>query len=224
MEILAHRANIEGPNHSSENSLSACDKAIRAGFGLEIDLRKNRQGSFYISHDPGARTPENDLRAYQEIWEVNPALPMAVNVKELGYETDLIRLQEEGAFGKRDFYFDFELLEKETPGKNQRLLAGLPGGSSTRVASRLSDRGETLEQCLALPSYAVWADEFDSLWLTEAEIMAVKAAGRKLYVISPELHGFTREERLRRWADFAAWGIDGVCTDYALEARDFFGE
>jgi len=27
----------------------------------------------------------------------------------------------------------------------------------------------------------------------------------------------------RRWRDFKAWDVDGVCTDYAQEARHFFG-
>ena len=29
--------------------------------------------------------------------------------------------------------------------------------------------------------------------------------------------------RLQRWREFREWGIDGLCTDYALEARRFFG-
>ena len=90
------------------------------------------------------------------------------------------------------------------------------------MASRLSDRGESLSQCLSIPADIVWADEFDSLWLAHAEIQAVQQAGRQLYAISPELHGFSKEDRLNRWAQFKAWKIDGLCTDYALEARDFF--
>jgi hypothetical protein len=91
------------------------------------------------------------------------------------------------------------------------------------VAARLSDRNESLKQCLAIPAEVVWADEFDGLWLTDKEARAVKEAGRLLHVISPELHEFDRATMKRRWADFKAWGVDGVCTDYALEARDFFG-
>ena len=49
-------------------------------------------------------------------------------------------------------------------------------------------------------------------------------AGRRLFVISPELHEcLTRKARRWRWVDFKQWGVDGVCTDYALEAGDFFG-
>jgi glycerophosphoryl diester phosphodiesterase len=224
VEILAHRANLAGPEPAKENSVEACRAALERGFGLEIDLRRDRTGAFYISHDPAPRMEGTDLAAYRALFQSHPDLPIAVNVKELGYEEELIRLQREGAFGRADFYFDFELLEPVSPGRAQRRLASLPGGRAVRVASRLSDRNEPLAQCLAIESYAVWADEFDSLWLTGAEIKAIHAAGRRVYAISPELHGFTRMERLERWARFRDWGVDGVCTDYALEARDFFGK
>jgi hypothetical protein len=222
--ILAHRANLAGPSPSTENSVQACRHALEEGFGLEIDLRRDGDGIFHLSHDAAPRRPENSLDAYRKLFQLHPDLPIAVNVKELGYEDALIELQRQGAFGHRDFYFDFELLEPKTPGRSQSLLASLPGGKAVRIASRLSDRNEPLAQCLSIPSHAVWADEFDSPWLTRLEIEAVHQAGRLLYAISPELHGFGKPERLDRWARFKDWKIDGLCTDYALEARDFFGE
>jgi glycerophosphoryl diester phosphodiesterase len=60
------------------------------------------------------------------------------------------------------------------------------------------------------------------MWLTEVEARKVKESGRLLYVISPELHGFDEATMRRRWQDFKKWGVDGVCTDYPLAARDFF--
>ena len=48
-------------------------------------------------------------------------------------------------------------------------------------------------------------------------------------------HGLSKGERISeqvnrswhrlkgRWADFKSWHIDGLCTDYALEAQEFFG-
>lgn len=224
IEILAHRANLSGPDRPRENSIGACQLALERGFGLEIDLRRDENKAFYISHDPAPRTRENRLESYLELFQSHARLPIAVNVKELGYENALINLQKGGAFGTNDFYFDFELLEPRQPGRTQRLITGLPDGEATRIAARLSDRGESLAQCLDIPASIVWADEFDSLWLTEQEVEAVHQAGRKFYAISPELHGFDPDEQMSRWAEFKAWGIDGLCTDYALDARRFFGE
>jgi hypothetical protein len=162
------------------------------------------------------------LRAYASLFAQFPSAPLAVNVKELGYESELIRLAREGVFGNSAFYFDFELLEPQTPGAAQRTLRALPGGGDVRMASRLSDRDEPLARCMAIPADVVWADEFDRLWLTKNDIGAIHSAGRKVYAISPELHGFSEAERRRRWADFKSWGVDGLCTDFSVEARDFF--
>jgi hypothetical protein len=221
--IMAHRANLSGPHSVVENSLAACEKALELGFGLETDLRRDAAGRFYISHDPHPRTAENSLEAYSALFRKHPALELAINVKELGYEPALISLMNSGELGKRSFFFDFELLEPKTPGAAQKKIRSLPGGGSVRMASRLSDRNETMAQCLSIPAEVVWADEFDTLWLTEEDVRKVKAAGRLFYVISPEIHGFDHAAMLRRWADFKSWHIDGICTDYALEARDYFG-
>ncbi len=127
-----------------------------------------------------------------------------------------------GRLGSHSFYFDFELLEPKSPGATQRKIKSLPNSEKLRLASRLSDRNEPLTQCLSIPAEIVWGDEFDSLWLTEKEARAVQEAGRALYMISPEIHGFDMAATRRRWADFKQWGIAGLCTDYPLEAREFF--
>ena len=220
--ILAHRANLLGPEPARENTLAACARALEQGFGLETDLRREQGGEFYLAHDPQPRTPENDLAPYAELFRRWPDRVIAMNVKELGYESALIALHAEGALGGSAFYFDFELLEPHTPGAAQRRLRSLPGGATTPMAARLSDRGESLAQCLAIPAEVIWADEFDSLWLRFEHVKAVHAAGRRFYAISPELHGFSPSERLARWGEFRAWGIDGLCTDLAVEARAFF--
>lgn len=222
--ILAHRANLTGPHSVAENSPAACARALELGFGLETDLRRDASGAFYISHDAQPRTAENSLEAYTELFRKYPKAELAINVKELGYEAALIELTNSGRLGARSFYFDFELLEPKSPGAAQKKLKSLPGSAGVRVAARLSDRNEPLAQCLAIPGEVVWGDEFDKLWLTEKEAKQVRAAGRLLYMISPEIHGFDLAAVRRRWQDFKAWGVDGVCTDYALEAQEFLGK
>jgi glycerophosphoryl diester phosphodiesterase len=222
IEILAHRANVDGPAAAAENSLAAARRALELGFGIETDLRRDGDGRFYIAHDPQPRTGENDFARFAALFRAFGRRPVAMNVKELGCEAGLIALQQSGDMGQRSFFFDFELLEPESPGRSQRRIRELPGGTNVTLASRLSDRGESLEQCLGIPAQVVWADEFDSLWLTREHVDAVRAAGRLFYAISPELHGFKESERLGRWRQFKEWGIDGLCTDYALSARAFF--
>jgi hypothetical protein len=222
MQILAHRANMDGPNLTTENTVAAVESAFREGFGVETDLRRDPKGRFYISHDPSPWTEAADFAAFEECFRTNPALCVAMNVKELGYESALIELQTEGSLGGSSFLFDFELLEPAEPGRTQRLIRSLANGGECVLAARLSDRNEDLNQCLAIPAQVAWIDEFDSTWITVREIHALRASGRLIYAVSPELHQFDDATRLRRWSDFRSWGIDGICTDYALAARDFF--
>jgi glycerophosphoryl diester phosphodiesterase len=222
MVILAHRANLEGPNPKLENSLAATQRALELGFGVETDLRRDENRQFYISHDLQPRTQENDFYLFSELFQKFNDRVVAMNVKELGCEKDLVSLQISGAMGRHSFYFDFELLEPTTPGRTQKMMQALSDGDSIGLASRLSDRNESLEQCLSIPANIVWADEFDSLWLTRKHIEAVHAADRQVYVISPEIHGFKKAAQLQRWQEFKEWGVDGICTDDSLEAQTFF--
>jgi hypothetical protein len=164
MEILAHRGNLDGPTPEKENRIETVAAALSEGFGVETDLRRDGSGRFYIAHDPGIWSEATDFAVFSALFRNHRDRTVAMNVKEPGYEAELIALQRGGALGDRSFYFDFELLEPEQPGAAQRLIRALPDGDSVRLAARLSDRGETLERCLAIPAEIIWADEFDVLW------------------------------------------------------------
>ena len=220
--ILAHRANLDGPAPQAENSLGLVSRALALGFGLETDLRRGDGQRFYINHDAAPVTPTNALEAFTPIFARHPVALLAINVKELGYEAELVRLQASGFFGTAGFYFDFELLEPATPGQSQRKIRAFAHGARTRLAARISDRCESLEQCLSIPAQSVWADEFDGAWLTFEHIQALRSAGRRVIVVSPELHGRGKADRLRRWADFKKWSVDGICTDFSIDADKFF--
>jgi hypothetical protein len=185
-------------------------------------LRRDFSGAFYISHDPAALTKENNLTAYTKLFRQYPNAELAINVKELGYEPTLVELVNNGQLGERNFYFDFELLEPKKPGSTQWKIKLLPHTHKVRLAARMSDRNEPWSQCQSIPAEVVWGDEFDTLWLTEKEVQAVHTTKRVLYMISPEIHGFDLPTTQRRWQDFKAWGIDGLCTDYPLLAQKFF--
>ena len=82
----------------------------------------------------------------------------------------------------------------------------------------MSDRGESIERALSIGAASVvWLDEFDRLWATEQDVRRLKQAGRMVYAVSPDLHGFSLIATRARWAQFSAWGVDGICTDYPVE-------
>src|SRR5579884_3749058 len=101
--ILAHRGNLRGPDISAENSLKSMRDALKLGFGVETDLRRDASGKFYIAHDPQPWKTENDFEKFAALFCECPSCTIAMNVKELGYEKELIALQLEGKMGARSF-------------------------------------------------------------------------------------------------------------------------
>lgn len=54
MKLIAHRANIYGPNSFNENKPKEIDKCIELGYDVEIDLRKrsnSKDCDFFLGHD-----------------------------------------------------------------------------------------------------------------------------------------------------------------------------
>lgn len=215
--VLAHRANCDGPDRVHENSIPAVRLALRHGWGLEIDIRRDADGGFYISHDPRPSAAGAGADAYCALFRAHPGARIALNVKELGYEADLIQYLDAQGVLPQMCLFDMEFLET-IPGTTARTFRRLH--PAVTVAARVSDRGEPVERALAIPEASViWLDEFDRLWATAADIRRLTEAGRTVYAISPELHGFSLEAARARWADFIHWGVSGICTDHprALE-------
>jgi len=220
MIILAHRGYRVGRDPARENKLEAIQECLDLGWGVETDIRRSPSGGFYISHDVARKTPENDAMRFLEAVRTRARAPVALNVKELGYEAALIRLLQNSQVHSRIFLFDMELIE-EVAGSAARVFHMCD--PTVNLAARISDRSETVEQALAIPeAEIIWADEFDQLWLTRAIVDRLREAQKRVYAISPEIHGFSRKTMLRRWEEFAEWGLDGICTDYPQLAAQFY--
>lgn len=187
MQIISHR----------RNSLDAL-RSTPEHLGVEMDVRL-RHGQLVVAHDPFEDGPDLDvwLDAYRH------AL-LVVNVKEEGLEPHLLpRLARRGI--ERFF-----LLDQTFP----TLMRTLRGGER-RVAVRVSDL-EGVETALRLAGRAawVWLDGFERFPCSGEQISALRAAGYRLCLVSPELHGRDRSEVgpwRQRAHDTGAWG-DAVCT------------
>ena len=218
MKILAHRANSNGAAPLTDKTLPAMRACLERGWGLETDVRRAPDGRFYISHDTTAVTPANEATAFCALWREFPNAEIALNVKELGYEKELLDfLKSEGVLNQI-FLFDMELIEPK-PGTTALRLRSL--NSNVRLAARTSDRNEPAHRAISDElSSVIWVDEFDRLWLDRDSARPLVESGKKIYAISPELHGFSVGDRLHRWSDFSAWGFSGVCTDFPAELEE----
>lgn len=210
MLIIAHRANITGAEPALENSRDRTRECIARGWSVETDIRRDESGRFYVSHDETRWTPENDASAMCAVWRQSRAL-IALNIKELGYEADLIAFLRQHDALSHVFLFDMELLETHAGATAQRFREL---DERVLLGARVSDRNEPVERALDIDDAdVIWLDEFDGPWATAADISALKRAGRVVLAVSPELHGASLSDAQCRWSEFIAWGIDGICTD-----------
>ena len=212
MRILAHRCYRNGPDPLLENELAAFRRCLEDGMSAEIDIRQWDDGTFYISHDPKPFSEGLRAEPYFEALSQSTIEPLALNIKELGKERDTLSFLNRFQVINQLFLFDMELLE-ETPGATTRILRC--HDANVRLAARVSDRHEPVERALDIKEAdTIWLDEMDSLWATEDTIKALRSANKKIYAISPEIHGFGEDAMVLRWRQFVNWDIDGVCTDY----------
>lgn len=211
--ILAHRGNTTGPDRAAENGLAAIGRALRLGWGLEIDIRRAPDGRFYVSHDAVAFATAAPADGVCALLRAHPRAQVALNVKELGDEAALIDFLDHQGVLPQCCLFDMELLE-DAPGTTARAFRALH--PTVAIAARVSDRGEPIAQALGIDvAQTIWLDEFDGPWATRADVDRLKAAGRRVWMVSPDLHGATLQETRRRWREVLTWGLDGLCTDYA---------
>jgi glycerophosphoryl diester phosphodiesterase len=214
--ILAHRGNIDGPSRLGENRLPQIESALARGWGLEVDIRRASDGRFYLSHDRLASADDGlAAEAFSAALRQAPGATVALNLKELGYERALVRwLRREGVVAQT-VLFDMELIEPHA-GETAALFRALD--PDVQIAARVSDRGELVDRALEIDAASViWLDEFEGPWATEHDVRRLVSAGRRVYAVSPDLHGAPLDRARRRWADFRAWQVDAICTDYPAE-------
>jgi glycerophosphoryl diester phosphodiesterase len=210
--VIAHRGNLAGPSSTAENGTQTMRAVLDCGWGIETDIRRAADGRFYISHDPRA-SPEGRLAEdFCALFRAYPAATIALNIKELGSEDELVALLAQQNVLAQMFLFDMELLEPRAGGIARRCRDLHP---TIRLAARVSDRGESIERALDIDvASVIWLDEFDGPCFTEADVSRLKKAGRTVHAVSPDLHGRSAADTRARWMDFIRWGVDGICTDY----------
>ena len=67
MKIIAHRANLSGPNTSTENSIPAINVALYHGFDIEVDVwYKNNK--WYLGHDKPLYLVDESFLQNKKLW------------------------------------------------------------------------------------------------------------------------------------------------------------
>ena len=183
--------------------------AFAHGWGVETDVR-DLSGSLVVSHDPpgdGTLPFEAVVDAYRE--HGCPGA-LAVNVKSDGLAEMLAHALRDV---ERSRWFAFDM---SVPDMRHYARQGLP------FFTRHSD----LEPVPALYAAAdgVWLDDFDGGFIAEERIASHLAAGKRVAVVSPELHGRERDQTWAQWRAWPVWRRAEVllCTDHPTSAEEVF--
>ena len=169
MKIMSHRGFWKQP--AEKNTLAAIAYSVAQGFGTETDVR-DRLGELVLAHDPALMDAPEWKRVVALF--IASGLPLAVNVKADGLSPALAK-----AFGSSGIdWFAFDMSGPETV---RFARAGLP------YFTRQSDVEP--EPILYEGATGVWLDGFDGIWYDRAVIARHLAAGKRVCVVSPDLHG-----------------------------------
>lgn len=193
MDYIAHRINtIEEL------------KMIHPRYGVELDLRYSGN-RLVLQHDPfkDGDDFEEYLRSYKH-------RIMIINVKSEGIEERALALIKRRRI-KRYFFLDssFPMIYK------------LSKIGERNMALRFSEL-ECIDTVLAMKKKAVWAwvDCFTKLPIDKGSYKALKRAGFKLCLVSPELQGrpedIEKYKRALRKRDIA---FDAICTKFSNIGR-----
>ena len=199
MEIIAHRG-LWWPDIRRQNTL----EAIPSGMGMELDARLGEFRRVKIQHDLDA--PRGFTVLGEEVcarWP--PGQSLFWDVKEPGVCAALDALLC-GTVREASILFDYEFTKDVPPIGLQYLVR--------------ASENEPLEAALrVLGAYGVWLDTWTGRpWVTAEVIAQVQDAGKRAYIVSPELHHYPLDLALwRSWEE-----ADGICTDYPHLAVQFF--
>lgn len=205
MKILAHRG--LWTTVSEKNSMEAFVKAFEHGYGIETDVRDYME-KLVVSHNVATSECflfEDVLRAYRE---AKSDMPLAINIKADGIQ-DLIRADLDKFDIKNYFVFDMSIPEQVVYHKQE-----------FNAFTRMSEYEK--EPVLLEKSQGVWMDEWENSWISERVIDQMRQQGKKVSIISPEIHG---RDKANMWKFLKKYVDDAdvmLCTDTPVEAEEYF--
>lgn len=247
MKIISHRAiNKQYP----ENSLPAIRWAFENGYGIETDIRVNKDGSLVIIHDEDGKRLFNNSK---KIIEMNNLECRALVYK--GYEKENISLCffEEICKIHKEIRKDvimalhikdinepnviektIEMIRRYNLQKSSFLVAvdnqtlplinlvkeKFPG---IKVGLHLPENSPLFNETIFKNADIIWLDEETGNWLTPKMIELAKKTDSLTYCMSPEFvpNNIFQHNYRNRWNDLLAMKFDAIVTDHADELREF---
>ncbi|WP_410211950.1 phosphodiesterase [Aquirhabdus sp.] len=206
MIVLSHRGYWLEP--SEKNKTIAFTRSFDLMFGTETDVR-DCGGKLVISHDmPSGQ--EMSLTDFLALVGQND-LPLALNIKADGLVHALKEIMQSANISNW-FVFDMSI-----PDMRSYMQANVP------VFVRMSDVER--EPAWLDQVQGIWLDNFsDKPWYEAGFIENLLNSGKRVCIVSPELHGQSIEPLWNLLLPISQYPNLMICTDYPERARQYFGE
>ena len=202
IEIFAHRGFWK--DIKEQNTIVAFERAFENNFGVEFDLR-DICGEIIISHD----FPCGNEISFENLLQALDGrnLPLAINIKADGLGFKIKSLLKKYNHSN---YFTFDMSIPDMVCQNKLDLKFYTG---------LSDIIK--EPIMYEEACGIWLDSFLNDWFDKNDIIKILKDNKKLCIVSPELHNRTHYNVWEKYKN-----IEGIslCTDFPIEAKNFFNE
>lgn len=209
MQILAHRGywNAQIKNNSPE----ALRKALENGYGFESDIR-DYCGKLVISHNIADENSQDAKEVFNWLNEFQDKFCFAINIKADGLKDELLNLLN---INNIQNYFTFDMSVPQMIEYRQKQIRYYTRQSEVETQPVMYD-----------DAAGVWIDGFFSEdWITEELLDFHIKAGKKICLVSPDLHG---RDYKSFWKKLKNYKIDFsqvmLCTDYPDVAKKFFDD
>ena len=205
--IIAHRGYWLDP--TEKNTSTAFTRALENGFGIETDFR-DLNGELVISHDiPTAGAMK--ASQFADLYRMHPvAAPLALNIKADGLHSLMNEFIGRAGF-KSAFVFDMAV-------PDMRAYLNNHISTFTRL-SEYEPQPALLGSC-----NGVWLDAFEGEWYDASTINALLDQSKQVAIVSPELHARPHLPiwELIRENDFHLNNLVSICTDFPMQAKEYF--
>lgn len=212
MRILSHRGIGFG---QPENSPQAAAAAAERGYGLELDVRLDAAGRPVISHDPPRAPfwPLTDALAFLQ----KQSVPVAFHLKS---QDRAVWDPLADAVRRRPDWFIFDP-DRTTARAIKQVYPNVPLALSVSERAFSSTLFSIDEALKCADADLIWWDEWTQLGAVynEDQRARLRAAGKAVYAISPELHASTTprhalaDQPETAWRALCRLQVDGICTD-----------
>lgn len=204
MKILSHRGYWK--TVAEKNTVLAFRRSFDLGFGTETDVR-DMAGELVMSHDMPTGSPIK-LAEFLSLID-DPTMPLAINIKADGLAKPLAQ-----QFASKNL--DWFVFDMSVPDMRMHLNVGNP------VFARMSEVEK--DPAWLDEAQGVWLDAFSSEWYDVQLIGALLNRGKRVCIVSPELHGRDPAPVWDTLTELSGRENLMLCTDHPEDAqRKFFG-